>query len=93
MTKTLTIIGYEQDDCCAHCGRKLVHCVKTAELGLIGADCFNKLIAANKKRFSGNGKPGASLVRDYAKMVEFRSADRLAQMGYRPGYFTFEVGA
>lgn len=93
MTATLTIIGYEQDDCCSHCGRKLIHCVNTAELGLIGADCFNKLIVANRKKYSGNGKPGASLVRDMAKLRDRYSDEGLRRIGRRPEHFSFEMAA
>lgn len=92
-TPTLTITGYERDDCCSHCGRKLVHCINTAEMGLVGADCFNKLIKANTKRFSGNGKPGAPLVRDLAKMRDRYSWDSLSRLGRGPHHFVFEVAA
>ncbi|WP_164857154.1 hypothetical protein [Sphingomonas crocodyli] len=93
MTNTLTIIGYEMDDHCSHCGRKLVHCVDTAEMGLIGADCFNKLIKANTKKYSGNGKPGASLVRDMAKLRDRVSDAGLSSYGRHPNHFVFEVAA
>jgi hypothetical protein len=93
MSNTLTIIGYEMDDHCAHCGRKLVHCVNTAELGLIGADCFNKLIVANTKKYSGNGKPGASLVRDMAKLRDRVGDAHLSRYGRAPHHFVFELAA
>ena len=93
MTNTLTIIGYEMDDFCSHCGRKLVHCVNTAEMGLIGADCFNKLITANTKKYSGNGKPGASLVRDMAKLRDRVSDAGLSRYGRAPHHFVFEMAA
>lgn len=87
------IAGYDQIEACEHCGRRMIHGVKTSTHGVIGADCFVKLIKADKSRFSGNGKPTAAMVRDYAKMVEFRSAARLSQMGYRPQHFVFELAA
>jgi len=93
MTNTLTITGYEMDDYCSHCGRKLVHCINTAELGLIGADCFNKLIVANRKKYSGNGKPGASLVRDMAKLRDRYSDEGLKRFGRYPHHFIFEMAA
>lgn len=93
MAQSLTITGYEQDDFCSHCGRKLIHCVNTAELGLIGADCFNKLIAPDAKRFSGNGKPGASLVRDMAKIRDRYTDEGMSRLGYQPRHFSFEVAA
>lgn len=87
----ICIEGYDQPDNCDHCGKRLIHGVRTNTHGVIGADCFVKLIASDKKRFSGNGKPSASMIRDYAKMVERRSAERLAQMGYASHHFQFEV--
>jgi len=78
---TISINGYDQPDHCDHCGKRLIHGVRTNTHGTIGADC-------------GNGKPTASMVRDFAKMVEFRSAQRLSEMGYSPRHFQFElVGA
>lgn len=62
----LTIQGYTRECNCDHCGRPLKLGVSTAERGVIGADCFVKLIVRDAKRFSGNGKPGASRVREYA---------------------------
>lgn len=87
----ICIQGYDQPDNCEHCGKRLIHGVKTNTHGVIGADCFVKLIKADTKRFSGNGKPTASMVRDMAKMKEFRSADRLDRMGYSPRHFQFEL--
>ena len=92
-TETLTITGYEQDDYCSHCGRKLIHCVNTAEMGIVGADCFNKLIKASAKRFSGNGKPGAPLVRDLARLRDRYSDEGLRGIGRYPHHFVFEVAA
>lgn len=87
----ICINGYDQPGNCEHCGKHLIHGIKTNTHGTIGADCFVKLIKANKKRYSGNGKPTASMIREYAKMVEFRSVERRAQMGYGPHHFQFEL--
>ena len=69
MTNTITINGYTQECHCEHCGRQLKLGVKTAEVGTIGADCFVKLIAKDKKRYSGNGKPSAEMVKQYAIII------------------------
>ncbi len=91
MTSTLSIRGYEAECSCDHCGRALQHGVKTDIMGVIGADCFNKLIKADKKKFSGNGKPGASLVRTLAKLRERDSDESLRRIGYGPWHFVFEL--
>ncbi len=87
----ICINGYDQPDNCDHCGKHLIHGVRTNTHGTIGADCFVKLIKADKARFSGNGKPTASMVRNYAKMVEKCSQQRLSEMGYSPRHFQFEL--
>lgn len=69
MIKTITITGYTQECNCEHCGRPLKLGVKTGEIGTIGADCFVKLIAKDKKRYSGNGKPSAEMVKQYAIII------------------------
>lgn len=93
MTDTLTIIGYDQDDYCSHCGRKLVHCIKTAELGIVGASCFAKLIVPNRKRFSGNGRPTSSIVRELAVIRERYSDEGMRRLGRYPDHFVFERAA
>lgn len=87
----ICISGYDQPDHCDHCGKRLIHGIRTNSHGVIGADCFVKLIKADKKRFSGDGKPSASMIRDLAKMIEFRSRERLALMGYSSHHFQFET--
>ncbi len=93
MIAMICIQGYDQPDHCEHCNKRLIHGVRTNTHGVIGADCFVKLIKADKKRFSNGGKPSASMVRDFAKMVEFRSPERLSQMGYSLRHFQFELAA
>lgn len=65
----ITINGYTKECNCEHCGRPLKLGVKTEERGTIGADCFVKLIAKNKKRYNGNGKPSAEMVKQYAMII------------------------
>lgn len=91
MAKQISIIGYLQECYCDHCGRALHHGVRTDIFGVIGADCFNRLIIANRKRFSGNGKPGAPYVRTLAKLKERDSTEQLQRMGYGPHHFVFDL--
>jgi hypothetical protein len=88
---TISILGYEQECYCDHCGRALQHGVKVTGFGTIGADCFNKLIKADRKRFSGNGKPGSTLTRTLAKLRERDSSQQLSRMGYSDRHFVFEL--
>lgn len=90
--QTISIVGYEKECSCEHCGRALQHGVKTDALGTIGADCFNALIKSDRKRFK-SGKPGATFTRTLAKLKERDSDLRLQQMGYYPHIFKYELAA
>ncbi len=93
IAQTISIIGYEQECFCDHCGRALQHGVRTDRYGVIGADCFNKLIVADRKKFSGNGKPGAPYVRTLAKLRARDSWESLSRIGYHPRHFEFQLAA
>lgn len=87
----ISILGYERECYCDHCGRALQHGVRTDLYGVIGADCFNKIIVADRKKFSRDGKPGAQYVRTLAKLKQRDSADHLSRMGYGPHHFVFDL--
>lgn len=86
---SLTISGYKSECNCAHCGRPLKLGVETAERGLIGADCFVKLVAKNTKRYSGNGKPSAEGIKQMAIIITkgLEYAGRVH--GYSAHHFSF----
>lgn len=77
----MEILGYEQDCNCDHCGRNLKVGITLSGFGVIGADCLNKAIVFNKKRW-GAGKPGASYLRELAIKRQKLSTDRLIETGY-----------
>ena len=89
------ILGYDEDCPCEHCGRRLKVGIVVSGLpvGIIGADCFNKLIKADRNRFSGSGRPGAAYLRQLAIVRERLSDDRMTDLGYRPSFFVFELAA
>ena len=85
------IVGYEQECNCEHCGRPLKIGVKVTSIGTIGADCFNKMIVSDRKRFS-QGKPGASYLRELA-IRSAKDPAALSRMGYRSDQFCFDIAA
>lgn len=88
---SITINGYTKECNCEHCGRPLKLGVQTSERGLIGADCFVKLVAKNSKRFSGNGKPSAQGVKEMA-IIATKGLDYASRMyGYSAHHFVFEA--
>jgi hypothetical protein len=87
-----TITGYQEMCECEHCGRSLKIGICVSGLGIIGADCFNKMIVSDRKRFSGNGKPGAPYLRELA-IRSMKSPEYLSRRGYSSAIFDFEIAA
>lgn len=88
---TITIDGYKTECSCAHCGRALKLGVITVERGTIGADCMVKLVAKNKARYSGNGKPSAKGVKQLA-IIATKGIDYASRMyGYSARHFVFDA--
>ncbi|WP_068635047.1 hypothetical protein [Thauera butanivorans] len=88
---TLSITGYTRDCNCEHCGRPLKLGVVTPEKGTIGADCFVRLIQRDTKRYSGNGKPSAEMVKQYALIIAKGLEYAARQYGYRASSFVFQT--
>jgi hypothetical protein len=87
----IEITGATQDECdCLYCGRPLRVGVLVAGYGQIGSDCLNKLIVADRKRFSITGKPGAEYVRKLAR-IRNESEARQKDMGFYPHQFRFQI--
>lgn len=87
---TLTITGYEPEVHCEHCGRPLKIGIRVAEKGVIGADCFVRMVKVDRKRFSGNGKPSAEMVRQYAVIISKGLAYAASRYGYSASVFAFQ---
>ena len=91
MTTQIEITGATLDECdCLFCGRPLRVGVMIAGYGQIGSDCLNKMIVADRKRFSGTGKPGAEYVRKLAR-IRNNSESRRKDMGYGAHNFMFQI--
>jgi len=92
MNNQLVIEGAEQEVRCDCCNRKLKVGVRTNALGVIGADCLIAHISANRSRYSGNGLPTASWVRELAVIQETKSAAWKARRGMaNPALWVFEL--
>lgn len=89
----LTITGYDAECNCEHCGRALKLGVKTAEKGIIGADCFVKLVAKDRTRWNGNGKPSASIIRERAIIITKGLAHAARSYNLCAHSFSFDLAA
>lgn len=68
----ISIVGYVEDDVCAHCGRSLKHGIKISDGRIVGADCFDKQLT--KPRINGKKKYrfGAKHIIHIAQVVEYK---------------------
>lgn len=91
MNAVVTIVGYEEDGHCEHCGRVLRHCIRISDGRIVGATCFDKKITKPK---SYNGKAfriGSEGIIKYAKMAQFWSEEKRARNGVYPHMLTYEL--
>lgn len=70
--KKISIVGYAEDEICAHCGRHLKHGIKISDGRIVGAACFDKQIT--KQRIKGKKKYrfGAKHIIHIAQVVQFK---------------------
>lgn len=89
---TISIIGYEQEGHCEHCGRALKHCIRISDGRIVGATCFDKKLTKPRiDRFTKKSfRIGAENVVRYAKMAQFWSADRMAREGVHDWMLEFD---
>lgn len=81
MDQTVTIIGYEQDCHCQHCGRALKHGIRISDGRVVGAQCFDKKLTAPRKYQGKNFRFGAEFIVRVAKVVEWKTPDTWARYG------------
>lgn len=88
---TLTIVGYEQEGICAHCGRALKHCVRVSTGEIVGADCFDRKLTKPRTYQGKSYRVGAERVRYLAKAAQFWTPSRQLLAGLGPEMFSFEA--
>lgn len=69
----LSIVGYEKETHCQHCGRALVHGIRLDDGRVVGATCLDKKLTKPKMY---RGKPyrlGSELIIRAAKVAQFHA--------------------
>lgn len=90
MTTKITIIGYEREGHCDHCGRELVHCIKLDDGRVVGATCFDKKMTKPVKVAGRSFRIGSSGIIERAKVAQFANPNKWSQYGMTDDHFTFE---
>jgi len=89
--ETISIVGYEENGHCEHCGRALRHCIRISDGRLVGATCFDKKLTKPRRYQGKNYRIGAENVIRYAKMAQFWSPERMRMSGASPSQLDFEL--
>lgn len=71
--ETLVIVGYSEDDVCAHCNKTLRHGIRLADGRVVGAQCFNKVLTLPQTYGGKSYRVGAEQIIRYAKIAEFHT--------------------
>ena len=88
---TLTIVSYEQDGHCEHCGRPLKHCIKLDDGRIVGATCFAKVLTKPLKHYKKSYRLGPAEIIRYAQCAARYSEAGLAKLGLSTKNLTFEA--
>ncbi|WP_213156483.1 hypothetical protein, partial [Pseudomonas aeruginosa] len=86
----ISIVGYESDCNCEHCGRALKHGVRLSDGRLVGATCLDKKLTKPRQYKGKSFRFGAEHIIKIAKVVQFYSPSNWARFGVSASSTTFE---
>ena len=89
MTSQISIVGYEQDCHCEHCGRALVHGIRISDGRIVGATCLDKKLTAPKVYNGKKYRLGAELIIRAAKVVQWKQPSEWSRYGVSVGTIQF----
>lgn len=88
---SISIVGYEQDCNCEHCGRALRHGIRISDGRVVGATCLDKKLTAPKIYRGKKYRLGAELIIRAAKVVEWKQPADWSLYGVSAGTIQFEA--
>ncbi|HFH3167933.1 TPA: hypothetical protein ACGJVD_006786, partial [Pseudomonas aeruginosa] len=86
----ISIVGYESDCNCEHCGRALRHGIRLSDGRLVGATCLDKKLTKPRLHQGKSFRFGAEHIIKIAKVVQFYSPGNWARFGVSASSTTFE---
>ncbi len=88
---TLTIVGYETECNCEHCGRALKHGIRISDGRIVGAQCLDKSLTKAKTYQGKSYRIGAELIIRAAKVVQFYTPNKWGSFGVTNSTIQFEA--
>lgn len=91
MTQQISIVGYEQECNCEHCGRPLKHGIRISDGRIVGATCLDKKLTKPKVYHGKKYRLGAERIIHIAKVVQFKAVSQWDAYGVAPSSPNFEA--
>lgn len=88
---TLTIVGYEKECNCEHCGRVLKHGIRISDGRVVGAQCLNQSMTKPKVYQGKSYRIGSELIIRAAKVVQFYNASKWGSFGVSSSTIQFDA--
>lgn len=88
---TLTIVGYEKECNCEHCGRSLKHGIRISDGRVVGAQCLDKSMTKPKMYQGKAYRSGTEYIIKAAKVVQFYSPAKWGSFGVTNSTIQFEA--
>jgi len=87
----ISIVGYESECSCEHCGRSLKHGIKLCDGRIVGATCLDKKLTMPRLYQGKKFRFGAEFIVKIAKVVQFYSPANWSRFGVSASSATFEA--
>lgn len=88
---TYTIVGYETDCNCEHCGRALKHGIRLSDGRVVGAQCLDKSMTKPKMYQGKAYRSGAEFIIKAAKVVQRYNPTKWGAFGVTSSTIQFEA--
>jgi len=88
---TISIVGYETDCRCEHCGRPLVHGIRISDGRVVGATCLDKKLTAPKMYHGKKYRLGTERIIHAAKVVQMKAPSEWDLYGVSAATIQFEA--
>lgn len=88
---SISIVGYEENSKCEHCGRALLHGIRISDGRVVGATCLDKKITKAKVYKGKKYRIGHELIVQAAKVVQWKQPHEWGRYGVSAGTIQFEA--
>lgn len=86
----ISIVGYESDSKCEHCGRLLKHGIRISDGRVVGSTCLNEKMTQPKIYMGKKYRVGAEVIVTAAKVAELYPESQWGRFGVSSATLQFQ---